>query len=71
MLHLPGREEAEHHQLRHRKHHPVSPENEIFTMEFINQFYDDDANGKYKGREAARDELDRRIDKAIADRRIR
>lgn len=48
-----------------------NPDEKIFSMAFINQFYDDDIDGKYKGREALRDKLDAEIDLALTQGRVR
>lgn len=48
-----------------------NPGEKIFSMAFINQFYDDDIAGKYKGREALRDKLDAEIDLALQQGRVR
>lgn len=50
---------------------PQQPGEKIFSMAFINQFYDDDIAGKYKGREALREKLDAEIDQALQDGRVR
>ena len=42
----------------------------VFTRQFINQFYDDDIAGKYRGREALRDKLDAEIDLALSEGRV-
>lgn len=47
------------------------PGEKIFSMAFINKFYDDDIAGKYRGREALRDKLDAEIDQALKDGRVR
>jgi hypothetical protein len=46
-------------------HIPQPAGKKIFTMQFINQFYDDDIAGKYKGKEALRDQIDAEIDEAL------
>lgn len=50
---------------------PQGQEKKLFSMAFINQFYDDDIAGAYKGREALRDQLDREIDLAMKEGRVR
>jgi len=47
------------------------PGERIFSMDFVNKFYDDDIAGVYDGREALRDQLDREIDQALQDGRVR
>lgn len=47
------------------------PDKKLYSMAFINQFYDDDIAGKYKGRENLRDKLDAEIDQALTDGRVR
>ena len=42
----------------------------IFSKAFIEQFYDDDIAGKYRGREALRDRLDKEIDLALKEGRV-
>jgi hypothetical protein len=44
---------------------PQPPGPRVFSWTFINQFYDDDIAGKYRGREALRDQLDAEIDLAL------
>ena len=54
-----------------RTNNPPQPEQKIFSMAFINKFYDDDIAGLYKGREALRDKLDAEIDLALTQGRVR
>lgn len=42
----------------------------IFTQKFIDQFYQDDIDQKYVGREALRDQLDKEIDLALQEGRV-
>lgn len=49
---------------------PPANQPRVFTKQFINQFYDDDIAGKYKGKEALRDKLDQEIDLALAEGRV-
>lgn len=43
----------------------------VFSIAFVNKFYDDDIKGLYKGRETLRDQLDREIDLALREGRVR
>lgn len=45
-------------------------EPKVFSRAFIEKFYDDDINGKYQGREALRDRLDKEIDLALKEGRV-
>ncbi len=50
---------------------PLQPQGpKIYTWTFINQFYDDDIAGLYKGKEQLRDQLDTEIDLAIQQGRV-
>lgn len=42
----------------------------VFSIAFINKFYDDDIKGVYKGREPLRDQLDKEIDLALSEGRV-
>lgn len=44
---------------------------ELFTWQEVNQFYDDDIAGKFKGREDERNELDAKYDLAMKQGRVR
>jgi len=56
---------------------PVAPTNQvpedqiIYPYGVVDKFYDDDINGLYRGREALRDELDKKYDLAMRQGRVR
>lgn len=51
---------------------PKQPkQKETITVAYINQFYDDIAKGKYKGKASLAEEIEMKIDKAVAEGRIR
>lgn len=50
--------------------HGQGADKKVFSMKFIDQFYNDDINGKYRGREALRDQLDKEIDLALQEGRV-
>ncbi|MCK5020362.1 MAG: hypothetical protein KAS32_25215 [Candidatus Peribacteraceae bacterium] len=49
----------------------TSKDDEVFTLDQVNRFYDDCIRGKFKGRDKERQEIEAEIDQAIASGNVR